>query len=53
MFEICFALVFLFLASAILSFTIRKISKKFGHTQEHIAELPKNLDVASSYNFNN
>ena len=30
------------------SLTICKISKKFGHTQEHIAELPKNLDVATS-----
>ncbi len=48
MFEICLVSVFLFLASAALSFTMRKISKKFGHMQEHIAELPKNLNVASS-----
>lgn len=41
-------LVFLFLASADFSFTIHKLSKNFGHTQEHIAELPKNLEVASS-----
>ena len=47
MFEICLVSVFLFLALVVLSFTIRKISKKFGHTQEHIAELPKNLDVAT------
>ena len=48
MFEICLALVFLFLASVDFSFTIRKISKKIGHMQEHIAELPKNLHVAYS-----
>ena len=48
MFEICLVSVFLFLASAVLSFTIRKISKNFGNMQEHIAELPKKLDVASS-----
>ena len=47
MFEICLVSVFLFLALVDLSFTIRKISKKFGHTQEHIAELPKKLDVAT------
>ena len=48
MFEICLVSVFLFLALVDFSLTIRKISKKFGHMQEHIAELPKNLDVASS-----
>ena len=48
MFEICLVSVFLFLALADFSFTIRKLSKKFGHTQVHIAELPKNLGVASS-----
>ena len=48
MFEICLVSVFLFLALVDFSFTIRKISKKFRHMQEHIAELSKNLDVASS-----
>ncbi len=48
MFEICLVSVFLFLALSDFSFTIRKLSKNFGHTQVHIAELLKNLDVATS-----
>ncbi len=48
MFEICLVSVFLFLALVDFSFTIRKLSKNFGHTQVHIAELPKNYDVATS-----
>ena len=47
MFEICLVSVFLFLASAFLSFTFRKINKKSEHMQAHIAEPPKNLNVAT------
>ena len=48
MFEICLVSVFLFLALSDFSLTIHKFSKEFRHTQGHIAELPKNLDVALS-----